>query len=161
MRLRKDRIALPSGTIIDDYYVRESRGFSAVFALTPDGSVVLIRQFKYGIGRVVLELPSGFVDEGESPHDAAVRELAEETGYLAESMEFVRTFVPDPTNSTTLMHLFLARNARPELEQKLDATEDITVEVVTFERLREQLRAGEIDSATQVAAIYTVLDLLR
>ena len=161
MRLRKDRIALPSGTIIDDYYVRESRGFSAVFALTPDGGVVLVRQFKYGIGRVVLELPSGFVDEGESPQDAAVRELAEETGYLAESMEFVCTFVPDPTNSTTLMHLFLARNARPELEQKLDATEDIVVEVVTLDRLRGQLRAGEIDSATQAAAIYTMLDLLR
>ena len=160
MRLRKDRIALPSGTIIDDYYVRESRGFSAVFALTPDHGVVLVRQFKYGIGRVVLELPSGFVDERESPQEAAVRELAEETGYLAESMEFVRTFVPDPTNSTTLMHLFLAKNARPQLEQKLDATEDITVEVVTFERLREQLRVGEIDSATQVAAIYTMLDLL-
>ncbi|MBV8728078.1 MAG: NUDIX hydrolase [Candidatus Eremiobacteraeota bacterium] len=160
MRLRKDTIELESGAIIDEYYVRETRGFSSVFALTTDNRVVLVRQFKYGIGRTVLELPSGFIDEGESPQEAAVRELAEETGYVADSMDLTRTFVPDPTNSTTLMHLFLARGARHELAQKLDPTENIEVETVSLTELHDLLRKGEIDSATQVAAIYTILDIL-
>jgi ADP-ribose pyrophosphatase len=158
MRLRKDTIELPSGTIIDDYYVRESRGFSAVFALTPRNEVVLVRQFKYGIGRIILELPSGFIDEGEAPRDAAIRELAEETGCVADSIDFVRTLVADPTNSRMLMHLFIARGARARVQPKFDATEEIEVELVTLDRLRDHLHSGEIESATQVAAIYTILD---
>jgi len=146
--------------VIDEYYVRETRGFSSVFALTEDNNVVLVRQFKYGIGRAVLELPSGFIDDGESPHDAAVRELAEETGYVADSIDFVRALVPDPTNSTTLMHLFLARGARRQLAQKLDPTEDIEVETVSLGEAHEKVRNGEIESATQVAAIYAILDMI-
>jgi ADP-ribose pyrophosphatase len=160
MRLRKDTIELPGGTVIDDYYVRESRGFSAVFALTPQNEAVLVRQFKYGIGRIILELPSGFIDEGEAPRDAAIRELAEETGYVADSIDFVRTLVADPTNSMMLMHLFIARGACPRVSQKFDVTEQIEVELVSLDRLREHLRSGEIESATQVAAIYTVLETL-
>ncbi|MBV9277456.1 MAG: NUDIX hydrolase [Candidatus Eremiobacteraeota bacterium] len=160
MRLRKDTLELRNGVVIDEYYVRETGGFSCVFALTDDSHVVLVRQFKYGIGRTVLELPSGFIDDGESPHDAAVRELAEETGYVADSIEPVRTLVPDPTNSTTLMHLFLARGARRKLAQHLDPTEDIEIETVSLPELHEKVRNGEIESATQVAAIYMVLDML-
>ena len=161
MRLRKDTIELTNGAVIDDYYVRETGGFSSIFALTSDQRVVLVRQFKYGIGRIVLELPSGFIDAGETPEAAAVRELAEETGYIPESVDHIRTLVPDPTNSTTLMHLFLARGARHRLAQDLDVTEDIEVELATVPQLHEKVRNGEIESATQVAAIYTVLDILR
>lgn len=160
LRLRKDTIELPGGTIIDDYYVRESRGFSAVFALTAQNEVVLVRQFKYGIGRVMLELPCGFVDEREAPLEAAVRELAEETGYVADSMDFVRTFVHEPTNSAMLMHLYLARGARLAGPQNLDVTEQIEVELVTLNELRDHLRSGRIESATQVAAIYTMFESL-
>ena len=160
MRLRKDTIELASGAIIDDYYVRETGGFSSIFALTSDDNVVLVRQFKYGIGRELLELPSGFIDQGESPQTAAARELAEETGYVSESIEFVRTFVPEPTNSTTQMHLFLARNARRQLSQSLDPGEDIEIVLIPRAQLHAKLRHGEIESATQVAAIYTILDIL-
>lgn len=160
LRLRKDTLELPGGTIIDDYYVREGRGFSVIFALTPQNEVVLVRQFKYGVGRIMLELPCGFVDEGEAPLEAAVRELAEETGYVADSMDFVRTFVPEPTNSTMLMHLFVARDARPDGQQKLDVTEQIEIDVVTLDELRDHLRSGRIESATQVAAIYTMFEVL-
>jgi len=57
LRLREDTIELPDGTIVEGYFVRESRGFVVIFALTPDNRVVLVRQYKHGIGRVVLELP--------------------------------------------------------------------------------------------------------
>ena len=76
LRLRADRVELPNGAVVEEYYVRESRGFSVVFALTPDDLVVLIRQYKHGIGEVVTELPAGGVDPGETPEACAVRELA-------------------------------------------------------------------------------------
>jgi ADP-ribose pyrophosphatase len=59
LRLRSDSVELPGGYRIEDYYVRESRGFAIVFALTPHENVVLVRQYKHGIGQSVLELPAG------------------------------------------------------------------------------------------------------
>lgn len=160
LRLRKDTIELPDGTIIQDYFVRESRGFVVVFAITPEKRVVLVRQYKHGAGRSLLELPAGAIDAGEEPMQTARRELAEETGYESAAMEFVRSFVTDPTNSDSIAHLFIARDARKTAEQDLDVTEDITVELATVEQVRSLVRSGEIEVMPQVAAIYVVLDLL-
>lgn len=158
LRIRSDRIVLPDGTVIDDYYVRESRGYVIVFALTRDERVVLVRQYKHGARRVLLELVAGAIDEGEQPHETAVRELAEETGYAAEAIEHVQTFVTDPTNADTLAHLFFARGAYPSGEQQLDVTEDIAVEVATLDDVRAMLRSGAIESMPHVGAIYVMLD---
>lgn len=158
LRLRCDRIVLPDGTVIEDYYVRESRGYVIVFALTPAREVVLVRQYKHGIGKVLLELVAGAIDEGEDPLRTAVRELAEETGYAAPSFEHIQSFVTDPTNADTVAHLFLARDAYQNGEQDLDVTEDIAVEVVPLPGLRSLIQSGEIDSVAHVAAIYYILD---
>lgn len=161
LRLRKDRIELADGTVIEDYYVRESRGFVIVFAVTPDDRVVLVRQYKHGIGQELLELPAGAIDAGEEPVACALRELAEETGYTAETVEHVRTFITEPTNSNSVAHLFLIRNARHTQEQDLDVTETIEVELATFEALLQHVRDGTIDSIAHVASIYLVLDALK
>lgn len=160
LRLRKDTVELPDGTIVEDYFVREGLGFVVIFAITDDHRILLVRQYKHGAARSLLELPAGAIDPGEDPLQTAIRELAEETGYEAQSIEFVRSFVTDPTNSDTVAHLFLARNAVKTREQELEATEDITVELVTLDELRELVRNGSIDCMPQVAAIYVVLDLL-
>lgn len=160
LRIRRDRIALPDGTIVDDYFVRESRGYVIVFALTADGDVVLVRQYKHGVGKVLLELIAGAIDEGEDPRQTAIRELAEETGYAAESVEYVRSFVTDPTNANTVAHVFVARGSYRAGEQHLDVTENITVELAALERLRDMIRSGEIESMPHVGAIYYMLDIL-
>jgi ADP-ribose pyrophosphatase len=160
LRIRRDRVLLPNGTIIEDYFVRESRGYVIVFALTREGNVVLVRQYKHGIAKVLLELVAGAIDEGEDPLQTAVRELAEETGYAGRSMEHVRTFVTDPTNADTVAHLFLARDAFRAGEQRLDLTEDITVELARLDDLRAMLRSGEIESMPHVGAIYFMLEYL-
>lgn len=158
LRIRRDRIVLPDGTVIEDYYVREGRGYVIVFALTDEGDAVLVRQYKHGIGKTLLELVAGAIDEGEDPLQTARRELAEETGYSAQSLEYVRSFITDPTNANTVAHLFLARGAYRSGEQQLDVTENITVEVVPVRRLRELVRAGDIESMPHVGAIYFMLD---
>jgi 8-oxo-dGTP pyrophosphatase MutT (NUDIX family) len=160
LRLRKDRIELPDGRTIDDYYVRESRGFVVIFATTPDRRVVLVRQYKHGIDRVLLELPAGAIDPGEQPLQTAIREFSEETGYEG-AMEHVHSFCTDPTNANTIAHLFYAPNVARTGKQHLGLGEDITVELATFDELRGFVRDGTIDSVTHVASIYLMLDRLH
>jgi ADP-ribose pyrophosphatase len=162
IRLRRDQIELPGGERVADYYVRESRGFTIVFALTEDERVVLVRQYKHGIGAVLLELPAGGIDPGEDAATCARRELAEETGYVAEpaELEHVGSFVYDPTSSNARYDLFLGRNARRTVETSFDLTEDIAVELATLDDVRRFVRDGTIDASAHVASIYYVLDRL-
>ena len=162
LRLRCDDIELPDGTFIEEYYVRESRGFSIAFALTPEEHVVLVRQYKHGVGREVLELPAGGIDPGEDPRDCARRELAEETGYVGDPAEpeHLGSFVSDPTGSNGRFHLYLFRNVRQLLPQHLDPTEEIAIELATIPELRRFVGDGTIDVGPNVAAIYFALDRL-
>ncbi len=162
LRLRRDTVELPNGARVGPYYVRESRGFAVVFALTPDERVVLVRQYKHGIGRIVLELPAGGIDPGEDAAACARRELAEETGYApAGDLERIGTYVFDPTGATTTYHLYLARDAEPRTAQTFDPTEDITLELATLAELRRYVRDGTIEVGIHIASIYTILDRLE
>jgi len=160
LRLRRDEIELPSGKRLGTYYVRESRGFAVVFAITPDDRVVLVRQYKHGIGETVLELPAGGMDPDESPERCAERELAEETGYVAQRLEHVGTFINDPTNSTARYHLYAGYGAELRATPAHDEAEEICVELATFEELRAHVRNRTIDVGAHVASVYFMLDRL-
>jgi ADP-ribose pyrophosphatase len=161
LRVRSDTVELPDGTIIEDYFVRESRGFAIVVALTPERRVVLVRQYKHGIAQIVLEMPAGMIDEGESPEACAVRELAEETGYAGDPPQLLRSLFADPTSSNASFHVFLVENAVLKFAQSLDTTEAILVETVTIDDLEAAARDGRIGSGSQVAAAYIALDHIR
>jgi 8-oxo-dGTP pyrophosphatase MutT (NUDIX family) len=160
LRLRVDRVELPDGTVIDSYFVRETRGFAIVAALTPDRRIVLVRQYKHGIRTVTLELPAGTLDPGETPEACAVRELAEETGYAGEAPVLLRSLYADPTSSNGSFHVFLIRNATEQFAQSLDPTEAIVVETAPVDEFARLLRSGAIASGSQVAAGYIVLEAL-
>jgi len=162
LRLRCDEIELPSGKRVGPYYVRESRGFAVIFAVTADERIVLVHQYKHGIGRYVLELPAGGIDPDEAPDACARRELAEETGYVGDpaDCELLGTYIFDPTSSTTTYHLYLARNTHPLVAQSCDDTEDIAIELATFEQLRRYVRDGTIDVGIHIASIYIALEHL-
>jgi 8-oxo-dGTP pyrophosphatase MutT (NUDIX family) len=157
LRLRADRVELPSGAFVDDYFVRESRGFCVVFALTAGGDVLLVRQYKHGAGEILTELPAGMIDAGESPEACAVRELAEETGYTGSPPQFVRTFLADPTNATAQFHLFIVRDAVCTRGQQPDVTEDIEVALASVDEVRAMALDGRISGGSQVAAVLVAL----
>ncbi len=161
LRLRADRVELPSGVVVDEYYVRESRGFCVIFALTIDGDVLLVRQYKHGAAQIVTELPAGMIDADESPAACAARELAEETGYTGSPPEFVRTFLADPTNATAHFHLFIVRDAVFSREQQFDVTEDIEVLLASVDEVRAMALDGRISGASQVAAVLVSLNYIR
>ena len=159
LRLRRDDIVLPSGGRIEGYYVRESRGFAVIFALTEERNVVLVSQYKHGIGRRLLELPAGALDPGETPLECAKRELLEETGYASESaFEHAATFATDPTNSDAQLYLFVARDVRQVQLQDLDVSEDIEVRLASLDDVRRYVRDGTIEVGSQLASIYFILD---
>ena len=119
-----------------------------------------MRQYRHGIAQRVLELPSGDVDAEESPAACAKRELAEETGYVSDTPEYLASFIFDPARSTTLYHLFVSRNARPALEPTFERTERIEIELAPLDQVRRYVRDGRIDVSAHVASIYYVLDRL-
>lgn len=137
-----ERIRLPSGVIIDDYFMLEARSWVAVFAVTPDGRVPLVRQYRYGIDRYTLELPAGYLEDDEAPERCARRELREEAGCAAESFRALGQFAIMPTRSRMAVYVVLAENAQIVGEQALEATEDIEVQWVTLEALRDLWRAS-------------------
>jgi ADP-ribose pyrophosphatase len=124
-----------------------------VLALTPGGQLVMVRQFRPGPDRVVLNIPGGFVDAGEDPLDAAARELTEETGYVSHRFELVVSAMS--ASSTGRRHVVIARDCVPEGTMKLDEFEDCEPVVLDVATVRAELRAGRM---TGNELVYLGLD---
>lgn len=160
MRLRCDEVELPDGTIIPDYYVRESDGFVFIFPVTAAGNVVLTEQYRYGADTVAVELPAGNCSPGEDPAACARRELLEETGYDAAEIELLADYVAEPVRSSARCRIYIARDARKIAEQHLDATEHIDVFEATPVELRLLIADGRMNSLSSVAAAMVGLAAL-
>jgi ADP-ribose pyrophosphatase len=161
MRLRMDEVELPDGTIVPNYYVRESRGFVVILALTADDHVVLVRQYRYGADSIHLELPAGMLLDDEDPQACALRELAEETGYEVARCELVAQYFPEPVRSAARAYIYVAHGARKVREPALDPTEHLEVELATLPSFRAMLADGCIDTGASIAAGYLTLEKLR
>jgi 8-oxo-dGTP pyrophosphatase MutT (NUDIX family) len=160
MRLRKDEVELPNGTVVHDYYVRESLGFVMVVPVTITQEVVLIRQYRYGNDSLGLEFPAGMLAPGEDPLDCAKRELAEETGFTSKRWEKLFVAAAEPVRSNAVMHAYLAYDCENTTAQSLDPTEHINVELETFAQTLQLLRTGTIGSLACVAIGYAAFDRL-
>ena len=158
-RVRRDTVELPGGAVIDDYFVAVRDDFALVAAVTDRDELVLVRQWKHGIGAFELELPGGIVDD-EEPQVAAARELLEETGYACAELRPVGSGPLDPSKETTRVHLYAGTGARRVAEQALDESEQIEIVLEPLAGVRGLIRAGTIDAPTSVAGIYLALDAL-
>lgn len=162
-RVRRDEVELPNGTIIDDFFVNVRPDIALVFAVTPQEEIVFVRQYRHGVGEILLELPAGsFHPETESSESAAVRELAEETGYVSEKTIPLATLYDNPVKDTNSIHLFLATNVvKKEEEIKLDLTEEIEVILIPISKVMERIIDGEICVNGSISAIFLALEYLR
>lgn len=153
LRLHEDRVLLPNGTVIDEFHLLHTPHWSSVVALTDAGDVVLVEQYRYGLGRASLELPSGVINHGEQPLDAAKRELQEETGYVAERWEPLLEVSPEPSRSTCRASFFVAWGAHSAGQPRPESTEVIAVRQRTVQELLDDVETGRIDHAAHIGAI--------
>jgi 8-oxo-dGTP pyrophosphatase MutT (NUDIX family) len=151
--VREDRSRSPKDGTVRTYHVAESPGGVCVVALTDDGRVVMVEQFRHGTRRLSLELPSGVVDDGESPEDAAKRELREETGFEGGEARVLGRIDLNPSWQRTEVHAVLVRGARRAGEQDEDPGEDIAVRVLPVDEVRRKVREGEVDAGATLCAL--------
>ncbi|PSL24853.1 NUDIX hydrolase [Chitinophaga ginsengisoli] len=159
---RKDTCETPSGKIVDAYYVLEYNDWVNCVAVTADGRIVMVRQFRQGIGKTVLEIPGGTMDDTDpNPEFAMRRELLEETGYDFEKLIPLGAVAPNPASSNNLTHMFLATGGRKVQEQDLDENEEIEVVLMDLEDVETLLKENKILQSLHVTCLFYALLKLK
>lgn len=146
-----------SGVSRGDFYVVESPDWCNVVAVTDDDRLVMVWQYRFGSDELSLEIPGGVVDPGETPLESARRELLEETGYEAASIEPLLVVEPNPAIQNNRCHTFVARGARMVAAQSLDIDEEMEVVLVPVSDLPELLDSGTIRHSLVQGALETFL----
>lgn len=152
--LRTDRAVSPRTGMAHDFFVLESSSWVNVIPLTPDEQVVMVRQYRHGTRDVTLEIPGGLVEDDDTPEQAAVRELMEETGYGPGQVTELGSVHPNPAIQNNRCYTFLASGVMPQGEQHQDDREDIEVVLVPLNRIPSLIRNGDITHALVIAAFY-------
>ncbi len=154
-RLRQDVRRSPRTGKNHTFLVLDSTDWVNIVPITPRGDVVMIRQFRHGTADMVLEIPGGMMElNGEDPREAALRELVEETGYVAESCVYLGSVHPNPAIQNNRCHTFLAQNVRRVCDQRLEGTEDIEVVEIPFKEIPALITKGEITHALVLIAFF-------
>lgn len=145
-------LAVPAPGGGQPHYVIQGADFVVIVALTPQDQLLLVRQYRVAAAAVTLELPAGHVDPGETPEQAARRELLEETGYGADAFKLLGALSPSVARFTNRMWCFLAVNAKPVANT--EAPREAGVDVILYERgLRALIEEKEFFSAPSCAAL--------
>jgi len=152
--LDRIRYAPPDGREPKDTFVVDAPDWINVVPVTPDGHVVFVRQFRFGIDAVALEIPGGMCDPAEDPREAARRELREETGYHSDAWVDLGWVHPNPAIQTNRCHTFLAREAAKVGEPEPDGDEAFEIVTVPQGEVAGLIRDGAITHALVVAAFY-------
>ncbi len=155
-RLRRDGYT-HKGRATHPFYVLETRTWINVVPITAKGEVVLVRQYRHGIGEVTLEVPGGVVDGAEEPSAAAARELLEETGYQGDPPVLIGNVSSNPAILTNRTHTYLVSNLRRVAEPSPDEHEDIEVELVPESEIPRLIECGDIHHSLSVLALSLYL----
>lgn len=158
INLRRDEVTVQNGTSMRE--IIEHNGGAVLAAVTGEGRLVMVRQYRKPAGRVMLEVPAGKIDPGESAEAAAKRELKEETGYTAGKIKFLMQFYPSVGYSEEILYLYLCTDLTPG-ETNFDENEAIDIEEYEINRLHKMVMDGDVQDAKTIIAIMTVKNLLE
>jgi 8-oxo-dGTP pyrophosphatase MutT (NUDIX family) len=137
-----------------NFFVIESPDWVNIIALTPENEVVLIEQFRYGTEEIILEIPGGMIDGGESAEAAAKRELLEETGYSASGWIFLGISRPNPAIQNNSLFHYLALDCKKTAETAFDEHESVTTRLTPLNEVEDLIGRGIITHSLVVGAFY-------
>lgn len=158
LNLRLDEVELPNGNKAKREVVEYS-GAVAVVALNAQNEVLMIRQFRYAVGEVLLEIPAGKMESGEDPEGTARRELSEETGYEASWWHRLTSFYSTPGFTTERLYLYLARDLKFN-GQHTDEDEFVEVETMPLEQALQLIGSEEIKDAKTIVGLLAAKHFL-
>ncbi len=142
--VRKDFCQRDSDGTESTFFVVENPDWVNVIALTKDGNVILIEQFRHGAEEVILEIPGGMVDEGENHTVTAARELLEETGYAPSEVIGLGMAHPNPAIQNNAVYFYLALDCEFRQEPHFDTTEHVVTRLVPLEEIKNLIESEQI-----------------
>jgi ADP-ribose diphosphatase len=151
IELHQDKVETRTGKVMD-YTWYKSTDVAVIVPFLEKDNLVMIRQYRYPLEKVLLEFPAGHIEHGEAAANAAKRELLEETGYIADKIDYMYTYHPSVSKSSQLVYIFRARDL---IEQRAnhDGVEDIIrTEIISVEELENMIRERRIESAGTLLA---------
>jgi 8-oxo-dGTP pyrophosphatase MutT (NUDIX family) len=156
--VRLEHVRLPNGAEIPEYWVTEYRPWVNVVAVTTADEVVLLRQYRHGLGAVHFEIPAGTTDAGEHDLEAAARrELSEETGYGGGKWSPLFTLSANPALQNNLTHTFLAEDVTLLSRPRPESSEDLRIHLVPVAQLPAVIEGGGFIQALHVAPLLRYL----
>lgn len=162
LKLRRDSCTTPAGGKVDTYYVLELKDWVNCIVIDDEDNVIMLRHYRHGIQKYIMEFTGGNMEDGESPEEAAKREVEEETGYTGGSIFYAGTSYPNPANHTNQVHTFLAVGGKISQDQNLEVGETIHIEKMPFKTVVEEMsKQVSVYPAIYIAALFHAMNFIR
>ncbi len=165
LKVAKETCELPNGKVIDDFYTLWQPDWVLILARTKEGKWVMTEQYRHGTGKIALEFPAGIIDKGETPEEAAIRELQEECGYRLEegrcplsgghdSIIYLGSFPVNPDRHRGKFHVVFIDGVERLGKTSFDDTEDIETFLYTDEEFQAKVADGTFNHPLQIAGYF-------
>lgn len=154
VKIRHDFYKNPRNEKIFKTIAIEGHNAVNVVAKTKEGKIILVRQFRFGIGDYTLEVPGGMIDKGEEELTAAQREMREETGYVGDNWQLLGHILANPVWMDTHIHHFFMENAELKFDLELDDAEDVEVVLLSPGEVYQKIADGTIQHPHTISAFF-------
>ena len=171
LKVAKEKCELPNGKVIDDFYTLWQPDWVLILARTAEGKWIMTEQYRYGTGKIALEFPAGIIDKGETPEQAALRELQEECGYCIDlrlredddgarevddgkAIRYLGELPVNPDRHRGKFHVVFIDGAVKSGETHFDSTEDIESFELSDDELQKKMADGTFSHPLQMAGYF-------
>lgn len=148
----------PRNGLVLKRLVLETSDWVNIVAVTPEKKFVMIRQYRFGIGKITTEIPGGIVDPQETSKESAIRELIEETGYTSENWSYLGAVEANPATQNNLCHHWLAQDVQKTNETNFGRGEDIVVLIMSLEEVLDEIRSQRLRHSLALSALSRVIN---